>query len=227
MFYDENKTIEACDNNPVLIFELLKEDHIEVLEKIISKKDFDINVTDADGNNIIMKLLKRRYFDIVLKYIKDKRLDINHQKNDGDTIAHILLSIKNIKIVDIFNELIKIKKFTPNIKNNNDETVLDLSIKCESTYITSKILSDSRFTEIGVISFKSYYDTYIKNNNYGKYSKICNLDLIIGNLAYKDISPKVKKIINYIKDNFDTIKEEVKNNKTISMDIYLDEVLFA
>lgn len=228
MFYDENKTIESCDNDPTLIFQLLLEEHITLLDKIISRKTFDINVVDKDGNNIIMKLLKKGYFDIVLKHIKDKRLDINHQNNDGDTLAHILLSIKSIKVVDIFNELKKIKEFIPNIKNNNGETVLDISIKSGSTYITSKILSDRRFTEVGVVSFKNYYDAYIKNNNYGKYTKLSNLDLLLGNLEDKDVAPKVKMIISYLKNNYDAIKEEVIiNNKTKSMDLYLKEVLFA
>lgn len=227
MFYDENKTIESCDNDPTIAFQLLLEEHIDLLDKIISRKTFDINVVDKDGSNIIMKLLKKGYFDIVLKHLKDKRLDINHQNNDGDTLAHILLSMKNIKVVDVFNELKKIKGFIPNIKNNNDETILDKSIKNGSTYITSKILSDKRFTEVGVVSFKNYYDTYIKNNSYGKYTKLSNLDLLLGNLEDKEVSPKVKKIIMYLKDNYDLIKEEVINNKTKSMDTYLKEVLFA
>ena len=227
MFYDENKTIESCDNDPTIIFQLLLEEHIDLLDKIISKKTFDINVCDKDGNNIIMKLLKKGYFDLVLKFLKDKRLNINHQNNDGETLAHILLSIKSIKVVDIFNELKKIKEFSPNIKNNNGETILDKSIKSESTYITSKILCDKRFTEVGDLSFKNYYDAYIKNNNYGKYTKLSNLDLLLGNLENKEVSPKVKMIIMYLKDNYELIKEEVINNKTKSMDSYLKEVLFA
>ena len=227
MFYDETKTIIACDNDPVLIFELLKEEHMEMIDKMLSRKQFDINVLDNDGNNILMKLLKKGQFKMVLKHLKNKRLDINHQNNDGNTLAHILMSIKNIKIVDIYNELRKNKKFDPNIKNNEGETILDISIKNESTYMTSKILWDSRFNEVGVLSFKKYYDAYIKNSAYGKYSKLCNLELIVGTLSIRDVSPKVKMIIDYLKKNIDTIKEDFKNNKTKSIDLYLDEVLFA
>jgi len=227
MFYDENKTIESCDNDPTIAFQLLLEEHVDLLDKIISRKTFDINVVDKDGNNIIMKLLKKGYFDIVLNHLKDKRLDINHQNNDGDTLAHILLSIKNIKVVDIFNELKKIKEFVPNIKNNNNETILDKSIKSGSTYITAKILSDKRFTEVGLVSFKNYYDAYIKNNNYGKYTKLSNLDLLLGNLEDKELSPKVKLIIMYLKDNYELIKQEVINNNTKCIDSFLKEVLFA
>ena len=227
MFYDEEKTINDCDSDPTLIFELLKEEHMDLLDKIISKKDFDINVVDNDGNTIIMKLIKKGQFDLVLKHLKDKRININHQNNDGNTLAHILLSVNNIKIVDVYNAIKKIKNFDPNIMNNNGETILDISIKNESTYITSKIMWDSRFTEVGVASFKKYYDAYVKNSAYGKYTKICNLELIIGSLSLRELTPKVKKIIDYLKENFDIIREEVKNNKMKNIDSYLNEVLLA
>ena len=92
--------------------------------------------------------------------------------------------------------------------------------------MTSKILEDSRFNEVGVVSFKNFYDTYIKSNTYGKYTRISNLEMFIDYLKNKEVSPKVKEIISYLKENFDVIKEEVKNNKTKSMDVYLKEVLF-
>ena len=226
MFYDETKTINACDADPSLIFELLKEEHIELIDKILSRKTFDINVVDEQGNNILTKLLKKGYFEIVLKHIKDKRWDINHQNNDGDTFAHILVSINSLNTIDIYNEIKKNKEFDPNIRNNQGETILDKSIKNSSTFLTAKILDDSRFNEVGVLSFKKLYDTYIKAKNYGKYSKINNLEMIICGLEDKEVSPKVRMIINYLKENFDEIIEEVKNNKTKTMDSYLNEVLF-
>lgn len=227
MFYDETKTINACDNDPSLIFELFKEDYMDMVDKILSMKNFDINVTDTDGNNILMKLLKIGHLNMVLRHLKNKKLDINHQNNEGNTLTHILLSIKNIKVVDIFNEIRKRKDFNPNLKNNLGETILDISIQNEFTYITSKILADSRFCEVGILSFKKYYDAYVKNSAYGKYTKICNLELIIGNLSIKNVSPKVKEVINYLQNNFELIKEEVKNNKTKSIDVYLEGIIFA
>ena len=226
MFYDEAKTISACDNDPSVIFDLLKEEHLTIIDKILSRKSFDINVVDVDGNNILTKLLKKGQFEMVIKHIKNKKWDVNHQNNDGDTFAHILVSMKNLNVLDVYKELKKNKKFLPNIKNNNGETILDKAIQSNSTFMTSKILEDSRFNEVGVLSFKKFYDTYIKSNNYGKYTKINNLEMIIGNLIDKEVSPKVKAIINYLKDNFDLIKEEVNNNKTKCMDSYINEVLF-
>ena len=226
MFYDETKTINACDADPSLIFELLKEEHIELIDKILSRKTFDINVVDEQGNNILTKLLKKGYFEIVLKHIKDKRWDINHQNNDGDTFAHILVTIKGLNTLDIYKEIKRNKKFIPNIRNNKGETILDKSLMNSSTYMTAKILEDSRFSEVGVLSFKRLYDTYIKNSSYGQYSKINNLEMIICGLEDKEVAPKVKMIINYLKENFDEIIEEVKNNKTRRMDSFLNRVLF-
>ena len=226
MFYDETKTINACDADPSLIFELLKEEHIELIDKILSRKTFDINVVDEQGNNILTKLLKKGYFEIVLKHIKDKRWDINHQNNDGDTFAHILVTIKGFNTLDIYKEIKRNKNFIPNIRNNKGETILDKSLMNSSTYMTAKILEDSRFNEVGVLSFKRLYDTYIKNSSYGQYSRINNLEMIICGLEDKEVAPKVKMIINYLKENFDEIIEEVKNNKTRRIDSFLNRVLF-
>ena len=203
MFYDETKTINACDADPSLIFELLKEEHIAIIDKILSRKSFDINVTDIDGNNILTKLLKKGQFEIVLKHIKDKRWDINHQNNEGDTFSHILVAMKGLNVLDIYKEIQKNKDFIPNVRNNNGETILDIAIKSNSTFMTSKILEDSRFNEVGVVSFKNFYDTYIKSSTYGKYTRISNLEMFIDYLKNKEVSPKVKEIISYLKDNFD------------------------
>lgn len=226
MFYDELKTINACDEDPSLIFELLKEDHIDLIDKILSRKSFDINVVDEQGNNILTRLLKKGHYDIVLRHMKDKRWDINHQNNDGDTFAHILVSMNYVNVVDIIKVLKKNKNFLPNIKNNDGDTILDKSMKNSYIYTTAKILEDDRFDNVGIISFKRLYETYIKTSNYGKYTRLNNLDMIIGNLENKEVSPKVKVIINSVKDNYEKIKEEFINNKTDSIDNIVNSVLF-
>ena len=37
MFYNELKTIKACEEDPSLIFDLIKEGHFELVDKILSK----------------------------------------------------------------------------------------------------------------------------------------------------------------------------------------------
>ena len=170
MFYDETKTINACDEEPSLIFELLKENHISLIDKILSRKTFDINVVDEQGNNILTRLLKKGCYDIVLKHMKDKRWNVNHQNNDGDTFAHILVSMNYVNVVEIIKCLKKNKNFLPNLRNNDGETILDKSIKNSYIYTTAKILEDDRFDNIGILSFKKLYDAYINTNHYGKYT---------------------------------------------------------
>ena len=227
MFYDETKTINACDEEPSLIFELLKENHISLIDKILSRKTFDINVVDEQGNNILTRLLKKGCYDIVLKHMKDKRWNVNHQNNDGDTFAHILVSMNYVNVVEIIKCLKKNKNFLPNLRNNDGETILDKSIKNSYIYTTAKILEDDRFDNIGILSFKRLYDAYINTNHCGKYTKLNNLEMIIENLENKKIAPKVKEIINNVKENYDIIREEFFNNKTDSIDNIINNTLFS
>ena len=119
MFYDETKTINACESDPLLLFELLKQGDIALVDKILSRKTFDINVFDSDGNSILMKLLKKGQYELVLKHIKDKRWDVNHQNKDGDTFAHILVTLKGLIVIDIYKELKKNKNNIIMIKSPN------------------------------------------------------------------------------------------------------------
>ena len=227
MFYDETKTINACDEEPSLIFELLKENHISLIDKILSRKTFDINVVDEQGNNILTRLLKKGCYDIVLKHMKDKRWNVNHQNNDVYTFEHILVSMNYVNVVEIIKCLKKNKNFLPNLRNNDGETILDKSIKNSYIYTTAKILEDDRFDNIGILSFKKLYDAYINTNHYGKYTKLNNLEMIIENLENKKIAPKVKEIINNVKENYDIIREEFFNNKTDSIDNIINNALFS
>ena len=54
----------------------------------------------------------------------------------------------------------------------------------------TKILEDERFNNIDLVSFKNLYEKYVKSNNYGVYSKVNNLEVILDNLSYKELLPK-------------------------------------
>ena len=154
MFYDEAKAIESCIEDPSLIFELIKEGHFELVDKLLTKRLVDINTCDESGNNVLMRLLKRGQYELVLKHMKNKKLNINHQNYDGDTFAHILVSINYVNVLEIIKALVKNKEFLPNIKNNMGETILDKSINDNYIYTTVKILEDKRFNNIDIVSFK-------------------------------------------------------------------------
>ena len=226
MFYNEVKTIELVEEDPSLVFELIKEGHIEFVDKLLKKKIVDINICDEAGNNILVRLLKYGAYDVVLNHMGNKNWDVNHQNMDGNTFAHILVSINYVNVIDIINILKKNKEFLPNIKNNKGETILDKSINDNYIYTTVKILEDSRFNNIDVVSFKHLYDTYIKSNKYGKYSKLTNLEMIVNSLTEKELLPRMQKLIEFIKNNFELIKEEVMNSKkSTRIDAIINNVL--
>ena len=225
MFYDEAKAIKACEEEPQLIFELIKEEHFELVDFLLTKEKVDINVCDELGNNVLVRLLKKGQYDLVLKHMKNKKWDVNHQNNEGNTFAHILVLYNYVNVLEIINQLRKNRNFMPNIKNNKGETILDKSINDNYIYTTIKILEDKRFNNIDVISFKNLYDTYIKTNNYGKYTKLTNLQIILDNLEEKSLLPNMERLVNQVLEKFEIIKQEVINNKTNELDSIISNVL--
>ena len=226
MFYTETKAIEMVDADPSVVFDLIKEGHLEFVDMLLKKKIVDINICDEHGNNILVRLLRAGAYDIVLHHMSNKDWDVNHQNNDGNTFAHYLVSINYVNVIDIISKLKKNKEFLPNIKNNKGETILDKSINDNYIYTTIKILEDSRFNNIDVLSFKHLYDTYIKSNKYGTYSKLTNLEIILDNLTEKQLLPLLREVIEFIKLNFNIIKQEVLNgNKSTKIDTIINNVL--
>ena len=226
MFYDEERAIMACEEEPSLVFDLIREEHFETVDKVLSKHKIDINVCDENGNDILVRLLKKGQYELVLKHMKDKDWDVNHQNNDGNTFAHILVLINYINVMEIIKQLKKNKKFLPNIKNNKGETILDRSINGNYIYTTVKILEDRRFNSIDIASFKRIYDTYIKTNKYGKYTKMTNLEIIMDSLDGKELVPRMERLVGYFNKDYNFIKDEIINdNKTNKMDTIINKVI--
>ena len=222
MFYDERQAIEKCEEEPSQIFNLIDEGHLELVDKILRKRNTDINIVNENEDDILSYLLKKNHYDLVLKHMKKKDWNVNHQNKDGDTFAHILVTKKYLEVIDIIKQIHKNKNFIPNIRNKNGETILDRSINNNYIYTTVKILEDERFNNIDLVSFKNLYEKYIRNDNYGVYSKMNNLEVIIENLKDKDLLPKLTKIITALTNNIEEIKLLVKNNdiKTLDNMIY-------
>lgn len=223
MFYSMTQAESACEEEPSLIFSLIKECDKDVVSKIISKDNYDFSIVDSFGNNVIMALLKNKYYDLVLKYID--KVDINHQNNDGDTIMHLLVVNNYANTKEIMDYILNNKNFIPNIKNNLGETILDKSINSNYLYTTIKILGDQRFNSIDIYSFKNLYETYIKSNNYGKYSKLSNLEIILDNLVDKELLPRMNKLISLIYNNLDSIKNDFYISKTEKIDNLINLVI--
>ena len=225
MFYDVGQAVSLCSNDNSLIFKLIKEDEKCVVRRVLEEPHFNYNICDSNGNSLIMWLLKGKYYDELLKILDNPKVDINHQNNEGDTFAHMLVMINYLEVKEIIEKLLKRVEFMPNIKNNKGETILDKSINNNYIYTTAKILSDRRFNNINMVSFKNLYDTYIKSNNYGKYSKLDNLTLIVNNLQRKDLNEHLSLLISLFRRNRKVIYEEITNSDTSRMDFLIDYVV--
>ena len=222
MFYDEKQAIEKVEDEPSQIFNLIDEGHLELVDKILRKKSTDINTVNDQEDDILSYLLKKNHYDLVLKHMKKKDWNVNHQNSDGNTFAHILVTKKYLEVIDIIKQLHKNKNFLPNIRNKQGQTILDRSINNNYIYTTVKIIEDERFNNIDLVSFKNLYENYIKNDNYGTYSKMNNLEVIVDNLKDKELLPKLTKIINSLTNNFEEVKKLVKlgDIKTLDNMIY-------
>ena len=218
MFYDEIQAIEKCEEDPSQIFNLIDEGHMELVEKVLSKKWSSINVTNENGDDVISYLLKKNYYNLVLTKKKKKDWDVNHQNKDGDTFAHILVTKNYLDVRDLTKELHKKKSFIPNIRNKNGETILDKSLNRDNIYTTIEILKDKRFNNIDLVSFKNLYEKYVKSEEYGAYSKMTNLEAIISSLKNKPLLPKLNKIIEELTNDLDEIKKKLKQGDMKTLD---------
>lgn len=225
MFYDIEQAINACEEEPALVFVAIKNNYRDVYEKVLEKEDYNFNLVDENGNNILMKLLKNKDYDLIAKYISNPRISINHQNNDGDTFMHLLVQHNYLDIKEIFEKVLKRIDFLPNIKNNNNESILDKSINNNYIYTVIKILSDNRFNSISLYSFKKLYEAYIKSNNYGTYSKLNNYVLIFDNLKKKSLMPSMSKLLKILKSKEKTILSDLGESKLDNLDQIINNVI--
>lgn len=226
MFYAEEQVYDALKENKNTIFELMKEGLWPLVDKMLSKKMVSLSLVDEEGNTVLMKLVKLKQYSMALKYMGLSDVDINHQNNDGNTFAHLLATKDYIKVAPLIKKLKRNKEFSPNLKNNEGKTILDLSIESGNLCTTLKFLEDKKFDNIDVVSFIHLYKTFIKNNEYGKYTKLSNLEVVVDHLEKKeDLLPRMKKLIDMILENFDRIKSEILGNKLTVMDQILDTIL--
>ena len=174
----------------------------------------------------MMNLLARKEYDLILKCVKYRNWDINYRNKDGNTFTHLLVMHDYLKIAKILDAIKRNKKFIPNIKNKNKETILDMAIKSEKLCGINKILEDKRFNDIDIVSFKFLFDKYINNSYYGKYSKLNNLQLVINNLEKKEkLKPRMQKVLKYIKSNIDIIKSDLLKNSSNNLDEFLETLI--
>ena len=222
MLNSEQQMISACKEEPSLIFKMINKGYFEVIEKLVEENSLDVNLVDGVGNDIVTRLLKARQYDLVVHLMKKKNWDVNHKNQDGNTFGHILANDNSLCAVKVVEQLNKKKNYIPNIKNNKGETILDRALNCNYLCTALKIIEDKRFTSIDLSSFKSLCNTLIKSNEYGKYTKINTLEIIVENFEKKELEPQVAALIGNLSDNMDSIKRDIMNNDSRLLDSLLN-----
>lgn len=214
MTNDYQQLLEACMEEPTLIFTFIKQGNYEVVKQLIVEGMVNVNLCDSVGNDVVTRLLKAKQYELVLPLMKKRNWNVNHRNAEGNTFAHILAMDNSITAVKIVEQLTKKKNYLPNIKNNKGETALDRAINNNYLCTAFKLLEDKRFNDIDIFSFKNLINATIKNTYYGKYSKINNLEIIVENLEKKELDPCMMDLVDKINDNMEAIKHDIMNNKS-------------
>lgn len=225
MFESDMEMLNACAEDPSLIFTLIKQGEVEAIQLLIDKNIINVNLCDSVGNDVVTRLLKAKQYDLVLQLMKKRNWDVNHQNIEGNTFGHILAQDNSVSTLKIVEQLTKKTNFIPNIKNNKGETILDKAINNNYLITAFKFLEDKRFTDINILSFQKLIKISINNTYYGKYSKLNNLEVIVNNLEKKDLMPGMNELIQEIKNNMTVIKEDIMNNKLVSLDTLIETSL--
>lgn len=218
MFTSENQMLHACKEDPSVVFKLINKGYFEVIEKLVENNSLDVNLVDSVGNDIVTRLLKARQYDLVVQLMKKKNWDVNHRNQEGNTFGHVLAHDNSICAVKLVEQLNKKKNYNPNINNNKGETILDRALDSNYLCTAIKMIEDKRFTSIDVSSFKTLCNALIKSREYGKYTKINTLEIIVENLEKRDLEPKIAQIVENMSDNMDGIKRAILNNDSRIID---------
>ena len=214
MIKNEQQMISACKEDPSMIFKIINKGYFEVIEKLIEENSVDVNLVDSVGNDIVTRLLKARQYDLVVQLMKKKNWDVNHKNLEGNTFGHVLAHDNSICAVKVVEQLNKKKNYIPNIKNNRGETVLDRALNCNYLCTAIKFIEDKRFTSIDLSSFKALCNAVIKSNQYGKYTKINTLEMIVDSFSKKELDPNITNLIEQIRGHMDFIKKDIMNNES-------------
>ena len=212
MICNETDIYKDCKEEPSLIFNLIKQEEYDIVEKLINDNIVNVNTVDKVGNSVLVRLLKAKQYDLLISLMKKRNWDVNYQNEDGNTFGHILACDNSLGAIKVVEQLTHKKNYLPNIKNKNGDTALDLALNNNYLCTAFKILEDKRFNNIDIPSFKNLFNACIKNTLYGKYSKITNLEIIVENMEKKELAPTMKDLVDHIQNSMDDIKKDILNN---------------
>lgn len=217
-----NEIYEKTKEDPTLIFQYIKLGEYELVFDLVDKNIVNINTVDSIGNDVVTKLLKARQYEYVIQLMKKKNWNVNNQNDDGNTFGHILAMDNSPMAVKVVEALTKKSNYIPNLKNKKHETAMDIALNNNYLCTAFKLLEDKRFNEIDFSSFMNLFMTSIDNKDYGKYSKINNLEIIVESLEKKDLSDTMKDLIDCIVENLERIKIDIMNNRNYTMEAIIN-----
>lgn len=223
--FTSDQAIKAAEEDPSIIFELIKTDNDELLNHMLDESLIDVNLVSSNNDSLAIKLLKSAKYELVLKVIKNKNWNVNYQNDDKETFGHILAKINNVAVVPVFKELKKNKNFDINIRNKDDKTIFDISVESHNSYVSTKIIEDERFNDINIFEFLKFYETYIDTNEYGKYSKINMIESIL-TMDGRYVNTRMQELLNHLKDNFKNIKKDIENDDYNLLNSIIKECIY-
>ena len=211
---EQRGLIRSIDEDESKIFLLVKQGCFDVIEYLLKGNKLNLLLEDEIGNTIIFSLLRAKQYNLVDACLSKRKIDINHQNKDGNTISHMLVKDNTVHSSNLLNKISKKKSFIPNIKNNLGETVLDISMSYDYNYMVLKLVEDKRYNDIDFSCFERLISTYVKNDKYGKITKVDNLEKIVYSLDKKiGLVPVIEELVKEIINNLDVIKFEIMSNK--------------
>ena len=223
--FTSDQAIKAIEEDPSIIFELIKTDNDELLNHMLDESLIDVNLVSSKNDSLAIKLLKSAKYELVLKVIKNKNWNVNYQNDDKETFGHILAKINNVAVVPVFKELKKNKNFDINIRNKDDKTIFDISVESHNAYVSTKIIEDERFNDINIFEFLKFYETYIDTNEYGKYSKINMIESIL-TMDGRYVNTRMQELLNHLKDNVKNIKKDIENDDYNLLNSIIKECIY-
>ena len=209
----ERELSNACKDDPSSIFNLIKDGKYEMAYNLVNKNMVSVNTIDGVGNDVVTRFLKAKQYNYVIELMKKKNWNVNHQNYEGNTFGHILAQYNSMMAGKVAEQLTKKSNYLPNIRNNKGFSAMDIALSNNYLCTAFKILEDKRFTDIDIFSFKNLFNVSIQNKDYGKYSRITNLEIIVENMDKKELNSSLANIINIIKTNMEAIKWEIMHNK--------------
>lgn len=222
MINEELNLVDVCKEDPSQVFKMINLGRFDVIEQLVEENALNVNLLDSVGNDVVTRLLKAKQYDLVYQLMKKKNWDVNHRNEDGNTFGHVLASDNSLCAVKVVEQLNKKKNYLPNIRNKKGETIFDRAMSNRSLCTALKILEDKRFNSIDVSSFKSLCNYFLKSREYGKYTKIDTLEIIVESFEKKELDPEMTTLVEDISENMDSIKNDILNNDSKVLETLLN-----